>query len=900
MSWRGYFRRDRKDADLARELDAYLEQEIADQLERGLSPPEAEAAARRKLGNRTRIREEIYTMNTPQPWDHLLRDLRYGVRGLLAAPGFTLVAIISLGLGIGANTAMFQLFEAIRLRTLPVEKPWELVDVTVDSPKGRTGRFDGRRPVLTDALWERIRGQQQAFSSMFAFSSTRANIAPEGEARRVETLYLSGEAFSTLGVRAHLGRLITPADDTPQCAEPAAVLGYAFWRREYGGDPAAVGKSINIERRKFPIVGVAERRFPGLEVGRQFDLAIPVCAERVLFPDNEERGMRRYWWLSAFGRLKPGWTLAQADAHLKTISPEIFRATAPAGYTPEDSRNYLEFRLQAREAARGVSGLRRNYGDSLGYLLAATGVLLLIACANLANLLLARGSAREREFALRLAIGASRRRLVAQMLTETALLVAAGAALGVLCAGLLSRTLVSLLATEGNRWVLDLSLDWRVLAFAALLAALSATFFGLLPALRASRAEPSSALHGGGRSTGAREGLAARRALVALQVALATGLLAGALLLARTLHNLSIIDPGFRQSGLLVVALEFPSAQLPMERRALANREILDRLRAAPGVDQAAQLSVVPGLGWGSNRNVEVPGETPRGGAPTTRMTNLNAVSDGYFAAMGTPLRSGRDFDARDRRGAQPVAIVNEEFARRFFGGRDPVGRVFRLEAKGAWGPPIEVIGLAADSKYENVRDSFDAIAYLPIDQQQEGVASPYFMIHSRSELSAAVAAARSAVAGYDPQAIIDFAPHQRPIGESLVRERLMAALTGFFGFLAVTLAVMGLYGVISFWVSKRRTEIGIRVALGATRRQVVAHVVRETALLAGAGLILGLGLAILVGRAAQSQLFGVAPNDPLTLASAVLLLGVASLAAGYVPARQAAKVDPAITLRQE
>lgn len=900
MSWPSYFRRSRKDADLARELEAYLEQEIADQIARGLSPHEAEAAARRKLGNRTRIREEIYTMNTPQPWDNLLRDLRYGIRSLRAAPGFTVVAILSLGLGIGANTAMFQLFEAIRLRTLPVEKPWELVDVTVNAPQGRTGRFDGRRPALTDALWERIRDQQQAFSSMFAFSSVRANIAPEGQARRVETLYLSESAFSSLGVRAHLGRLITEADDTPKCAEPVAVLGYAFWQREYGGDPAVVGKSMSIERRKFPIAGVAEREFPGLEVGRQFDIAIPVCAERLLFPDNDEREMRRYWWLSAFGRLKPGWTLAQADAHLKTISPEIFRATAPAGYTPEDTRNYLEFRLQAREAARGVSGLRRNYGDSLGYLLAATGVLLLIACANLANLLLARGSARQREFALRLAIGASRRRLVAQMLTETALLIVAGAALGILCARWLSQTLIGFLVTERDQWVLDLSVDWRVLAFVALLAALSAAFFGLLPALRASRAEPSSALHGGGRSTGAREGLAARRALVALQVALATGLLAGALLLARTLHNLSIIDPGFRQTGLLVVGLEFPSAQLPIERRALANRELLDRLRSTPGVDAAAQLSVVPGLGWGSNRNVDVPGEAPRGGAPASRLTNINGVSDGYFATMGTPLRSGRDFDNRDRRGTQPVAIVNEEFARRFFGGRDPVGRVFRLESGGAWGPPIEVIGLAADSKYENVRDSFDAIAYLPIDQQQEGVTTPYFMIHSRAELSDAVAAARSAVAGYDPQAIIDFLPHQRRIGESMVRERLMAALTGFFGFLAVTLAVMGLYGVISFWVTKRRTEIGIRVALGATRRQVVTHVVRETALLAGAGLVLGLGLAVLVGRAAQSQLFGVEPDDPMTLAAAVFLLGAASLAAGYLPARQAAKVDPAITLRQE
>lgn len=838
-------------------------------------------------------------MNTPQPWDYLLRDLRYGIRSLRAAPGFTVVAIASLGLGIGANTAMFQLFEAIRLRTLPVQKPWELVDVTVNAPQGRTGRFNGRRPMLTDALWERIRDQQQAFSSMFAFSSVRANIAPEGQARRVETLYLSGSAFSTLGVGAALGRLITEADDTPQCAEPVAVLGYAFWQREYGGDPAAVGKYVSIERRKFPIAGVADREFPGLEVGRQFDIAIPVCAERLLFPGNEERGMRRYWWLSAFGRLKPGWTLAQADAHLRTISPEIFRATAPAGYTPDDSRAYLEFRLQGREAARGVSGLRRSYGDSLGYLLAATGVLLLIACANLANLLLARGSARQREFALRLAIGASRGRLVAQMLTETALLVVAGAALGVLCAGWLSQTLVGFLVTDRDRWVLDLSVDWRVLAFVALLAALSAAFFGLLPALRASRAEPSSALHGGGRSTGAREGLAARRALVALQVALATGLLAGALLLARTLHNLSVIDPGFRQSGLLGVSVEFPSGQLPTERQALANREILDRLRAAPGIDAAVQLSVVPGLGEGWNRNVDVPGEAPRGGAPATRLTNVNAVSDGYFETMGTPLRSGRDFDDRDRRGSQPVAIVNEEFARRFFGGGDPVGRVFRLEANGAWGSPIEVIGLAADSKYENVRDSFDAIAYLPIEQQEEA-GSPSFMIHSHSPLSDAVAAARSAVAGYAPRAIIDFLPHQRRIGESMVRERLMAALTGFFGFLAVTLAVMGLYGVISFWVSKRRTEIGIRVALGATRRQVVAHVVRETAILVGAGLVLGLGLAVLAGRAAESQLFGVAPNDPLTLAAAVLLLGSASLAAGYLPARQAAKVDPAITLRQE
>jgi putative ABC transport system permease protein len=833
-------------------------------------------------------------------FDTLGQDLRYGVRLLRQSPGFALVAVLSLGLGVGANSAIFQLLNAVRLRSLPVTHPEQLVEVKIGETKGgRTGSFRGRNVQLTEPLWQELRRDPRPFSAMLAWGVGSFNLATGGEARYVDGMWVSGGFFDTLGVRPLVGRVFTEADDRPGCGGPGAVLGYAFWQREYGGSPSAIGRTLQLEGHPFEIVGVTPPSFFGIEVGRSFDVAIPLCSEAIIRGANSAIGHRDAWWLGVMGRLKPGATAAEADAWLRSISAGIFEATLPPAYAPDDVKNYLAFKLGAFPGGSGVSSLRRQYETPLWLLLAIAGVVLLIACANLANLLLARASARERELAVRFALGASRGRVVRQLLVESMLLAALGAGLGAWVARAASRALVAFLSTESDRVFVDLGTDWRVLAFTAAVAVAACLLFGLAPALRATRTQPATVLRASGRGlTEPRGRFGLRRGLVVVQVALSLVLVVGAFLFVSSFRNLMTLDAGFRRSGLLVTQLDVRGVKPPAEGSVALFREALEQVRAVPGVRSAALTFIVPVSGSGWNENVLADGLSR--GTPKT-VVNFDRVSAGFFETMGTPLVAGRDFDDHDVMSAPRVAIVNETFVKKVLQGQDPLGRTFALEPHpGEPQKKYEIVGLVKDMKYSELREDFTPIAYLPVSQDDDPLPFQAVIVRADGSLASLLPSITRAVGAVSPRIAINFRPFETQVRESLLRERLMATLSGFFGGLAGLLATLGLYGVMSYTVSRRQGEIGIRMALGADRSRVMRLVMGEAGTLLLAGLAIGTLLALAAARTAGSLLFGLPAWDPVTLVTAAGVLAAVAAAASYVPAWRASRLAPTIALRQE
>jgi predicted permease len=831
--------------------------------------------------------------------ESILQDVRYGIRQLRQSPGFTSVAVLSLALGIGANTAIFQLVNAIRLKMLPVRDPQELVSIDFEKGSARAGWWSSRSANLTYAQWDQIRTQQQAFTGVLAWSAARFNLAHGGEPRFAEGLYVSGEFFRHLGVNPILGRTFTAQDDNESCS-PGAVLSHAFWQREFGGDPGILGHTVSLDGNSIPIIGVMPPSFFGVEVGNRYDVAIPLCADRLLAEDKKGRiPLQTAWWLSIMGRLKPGWTAQSATAHLHTLSPRIMQATLPPGYKPDLAKRFLANKLGATDVGTGVSGLRREYERPLWLLMATTGLVLLIACANLANLLLARASVREPEIAIRLAIGAARWRLVRQLLAESLLLAIAGAVLGAGLAFALSRTLVAFISTPNNPLFVSLEMDWRMLGFTAVLAVLTCLLFGLLPALRATYLSPVSAMRAGGRSvTAGRERFGLRRALVATQVALSLVLLVGALLFVRSLHNLLTTDAGFQSEGLLTINIDFSRAQYPKERRLVVYRDLSDRLSALPGVVAVAQVGFTPVSGSGWNNSIGPDGAPA---AASGKDSWFNRAGPGYFQTMGTRLLAGREFNDRDVLSSPKVAIVNEMFARKFFGGANPVGRTFHLEAEAGKPEPLfQIVGLVKNTKYQQLREDFRAIGFFPTLQDESPGPGATFVLRLAGSPSRLMTAAKATMAAMSPSIGIEFRSFSAQLEESLLRERLMATLSGGFGLLAGLLATLGLYGVIAYMVARRRNEIGVRIALGAGRGCVIRLVLREAVLLLGIGLVAGVLLALWAGRAAATLLFGLQPYDPVSMIAAVVVLTVIALAASYAPARRAAALEPIVALRDE
>src|SRR5215469_680059 len=657
--------------------------------------------------------------------------------------------------------------------------------------------------------------------------------------RAVPSLWVSGNFFDVLGVRPALGRLFNSADDEPGCGASGLVVSYGFWQEQLGADPHAIGRTLTIGRHPVPILGVTRAGFTGPEIGHSFELAAPICSQPAYWTDGNWLDSSTDWWLTVMGRLKPGGSLAEANASLKSLSPAAFESSLRKDYPTENVRDYLRFQLVADSAPGGVSWLRDKYENPLWMLLGLAGVVLLIACANLANLMLARGSARMQELAVRLSLGATRGRLISQLLWETAPLVLFGAATGLVLARILGRCLVSLLSTQGDSLFVDLHPDWRVLGFTSMLAALTALLFGLVPAFRAVSIAPSEVMKAGSaRAGGMQESSRLRRALVIAQVALSLVLMTGAVLFARTLGNLLTVDAGFREDSILIAQLDLSRLRLPVPRRTTAKREILDQLRTIPGAESAAEARIVPLSGGSIDNRVWAEGEDRQSGFDP----NFNWVGEGYFKTLGIPLLAGRDLDEKDTAASPKVAIVNEEFARRFAKGANPVGLRIRREATPHEPETVfEIVGLVKNSKYRDLRERFRPIVYLSVTQDQSPDPFEQIMLHSTLPLPMLTSKIKQAVAERSLDISVDFKVFKTQIQESLLPEKLMAALSGFFGILAGLLTAVGLYGVVSFLVARRTHEIGIRMALGAGKRQVLSSILRETLLLTALGIGMGL-----------------------------------------------------------
>jgi predicted permease len=788
---------------------------------------------------------------------------------------------MSLALGIGANTAMFQLLNALTLRTLPVPAPHELVEIRLTGD-GRDGRHTGRNRQVSLPQFRAIASRQEAFTSLMAFGDTRFNLAPAGEVRYVDGLWVSGDFFGTLGVTPLIGRLLGPADYRQECgtSAPAAVISYPLWQTEFGGRPDILTQTVPFGAIRVPIVGVTQPLFYGVEVGRQFSVALPICMA------GFER--KDHWWLASIGRLKPGWSRAAATAQLSRVFREVQEETLP-DYRPDLAAEYLAMGITVEDASSGVSPLRRLYREPLWILMAISGMVLLMAAVNLGNLLLARATARQSEFAVRLALGGGPRRILQQVLVESALLAALGAVAALAVAWVISRSIPPLISTAVDRIHLDLGLDWRVYGFTTMVAAAATLIFGGAPALRAARTRILSGMTRGGASN---EGLRFRRALVALQIAVTLVLLFGGTLFLRTFNNLASVDSGVNERGIVVPVVFFNERTYPVERRRDAYRQLDERIRSLPGVISATDAYTTP-MG-GSIWDTDIESDEQKTGS-----TNGNRIGPGYFATLGTRFIAGRDFDARDVPGSPRVAIVNESFAKAFYTG-DPIGRRFRIPSdSGGAGITYDIIGLVADQKYTDLREAQTRILFLASDQEPELPLTRRYVIRAAVPASDTVAAVTAALAEFDPRLAVRYDILDTQIGQGMLRERLMARLSMIFGGVALLLAVVGLYGVVSYGVASRRAEIGVRVALGASRHRILAMVLGDVGRLMTAGVLVGSVLALAAGRGIRTLLFGVEGTDAFTLVTAAGVLVICGFASAAWPARRAAGIDPVSALRE-
>ena len=811
----------------------------------------------------------------------ILQDLRYALRQLGKSPVFASVAILSLALGTGANTAIFQLLDAVRLRSLPIANPKELAEVRIVGGNHGFGVMNSTYAQLTRPIWQEIRQHHEPFSGVFAWSAQDQRVGQGSDSRPVHALEVSGEFFQVLGIQPWRGRLFRPEDEG-SCTISQVVVSYPYWQSQMGGREFTARETLMIEGHPAQVVGVTPPGFFGLAVGESFDIAFPFCHPKEL---------RHMFDVSVMGRLRSGWTIERAAAHFGSISSGIFEATAPTEYSAQAIQQFKQYRLGVYDASSGVSWLRTSYDSSLWLLLAITAMVLLIACANLANLMLARASSREREIAVRVALGASRFRLFRYSLSESVLLAGMGTALGVALGQLLSRVLVWELSSGNDLVTLQTGSDWRVLLFSVALAALTCVVFGTAPALRSMLADPGSVIKSGGRGmTGSYERFSIQRLMVIGQISVSLVLLVGAFLFVRSFRALVAIDPGMREQGITFAFVGFNDSHLPPERYEEFKRELLADVRSVPGVINAATTTNAPLIGGSWTHNIHI--ESAEGASKFTW------VSPEYFETMGIPLQAGRGFNDSDTATAPRVAVVNQAFIRTFLGSGNPIGHTLRTSPEPNYPETLyQIVGVIPDTKYNNVRGATPAMTFAPASQYPAQGPWTAMMIYSNISVAEAI---RHKIAATHPEIVTEFSDFQDDIRQGFLRERLLAMLSGFFGLLAALLAMVGLYGVISYVVARRRNEIGIRIALGANRGQVIGMVMGEARRLLFFGIAIGIVLALVAGNSASSLLYGLTPYDPLTLLVAIVLLSCIAALASYLPARRAAKVDPMAALRYE
>lgn len=881
----------RREEELNRELRFHLDHQIREYLDEGLSREEAERRARIDFGGTQQIRESCRDVRGVWGLAEFLRNAWYSFRVLKRSPGFTAVAILSLTLGIGANTAVFQLLDAVRLRSLPISSPDELVEIHIDG--GTQGFGNNRMDLgLTYPLWEQIRDNQEPFSGVFAWSPASLAVGDGDAVERVRSAWISGGGFDVLGVAPIRGRLFHAADDVPGCANDA-VISHAFWKRHFGGADEAVGSELLINQRPFVVIGVTPPGFFGMEVGNTFDVALAFCTFGDWAPAYLEA--RNEFWLKTFGRLGSGQTPKSASGWLEAASPGWFQAVAPTNYTATLMELWDSFSLTATPRANGVSDLRNVYETALWLLFGITGLVLAIACANLANLTLARTLARSREVATLLAIGASRGRVIARLFSESLLLGVAGALLGGLLAGFLSHALVWFLNSQNIFVMLDLGMDWRILGALTVTALAACLFFGLSTAFYATReATMTQAVRGRRGASAERRRFSFQEMLIAGQVGVSLVLVAASLLFFESFLRLVTMDAGFRQEGVVYSDVDMDDSRRVAAGLPRVTPELVEAVRRIPGIEAAATSTHRPLTGQRTSLGVR----HPRTGEDS--FPQFTWISPGYFETMEIPFLTGRGFTDFDNADSPPVAIVNERFARDYFGETDPVGQTFRsLEEPGFPETVYQVVGLVANTKYANLREPLRPIAYLPGAQEPSDQVPLAVVTRSALPVSTIGKAVEAALAQLDPGIAVSRTLDLREaVLQRLSPERLLAWLGGFFGSLALVLAGIGLYGVVSYIVAARKHEIGIRMALGANQGTVIAMILFQAARLILIGCTIGVGLALALMRLADSWLVDVAPGDPLVVGAAILVLLGVGLAAAYLPGRAAARANPLEALK--
>ena len=841
---RSLFQRKAVESEMDEELRAHFERQVEKLLASGLTREEAARRARLEFGGQEQLREECREARGVNFIETLLQDIRYGLRVLGRTPLITLVAILSLALGIGANTAIFSLIDSLMLRMLPVQHPEQLVLLQIDEHRGGNSEPFG---VFTNPLWETLRDQQDVFSGMFAWDSTVFDLARGGAVQPADGMFVSGEYFRALGVQPVAGRLLAESDDQRGCGG-AAVISYGFWQEHFGKSPSAIGSVLFLDDHSFQIIGVSQPGFYGTQVGVKYGVAIPICTAAQFDGARSRLDQRSWWWLRVIGRVKPEVSPAQLKARLEVVSPQVFSAVVPPNWDAKGQENFRKRTLVTTPAATGTTYLRRQFGHPLNILMGVVGLVLLIACANIASLMLARAAARHKEIAVRKALGASRPRLIRQLLTECVLLSVAGTLLGIVFARWGETLLVRFISTGNDPVVfLDLSFDWRILGFTAAVAVGTGLLFGMLPALRSTRVSLTSAMKGRQTPEGqARVKLRAGKWIVASQVALSLVLLVASGLFLRSLAKLVTMDIGFDRSNVLLVSANLHTAKIAAEQQPARFEDIERRLRALPGVTSASRSILTPISNRMWNNNIEV--DTPNPPTGDDALVNFNYISPGYFETLRTPLLAGRYFNDADTKTATPVAIVNESVAKKFFPGGNPIGKYFRVHAEpGKTALPIQVVGLVKDAKYDSLREESSVTAYFPVTQVPEHAEEQTFELRTAVPPSGLIVPVQEAIGGVNKAIPLEFGTLAQQVDDSLVQERLLATLSTFFGALALLLAMIGLYGALSYLVTQRQVEFGIRLALGAPRGSILHLVVRDVVFVLGGGVVAGAGVSLAV-----------------------------------------------------
>jgi predicted permease len=881
------FRRKKFESDMDAELSFHIAAYIDDLVRNGLDRTDARRRARIEFGAVEATKDECRQVWGLQRLDEVRADLRLTLRALRHNPGFAAVAILSLALGIGANTAIFGLIDAVMLRLLPVREPGNLVFVQTAGTAGRDG------PPYP--YFELLRSQARSFEAMAAFSASNMEIAIDGRRELARGVWVSGNFYNLLGIRPLIGRTLAASDDgTPGIGGPGsavAVISRAWWQQRFGGDPAVVGRTIHLFEHTVTIVGVMPSEIMSPEPGRPIDIAVPMMlSDPVKLRDPVSL------WLDIVARLKPAVSAAQARAE----SNALFQAYMTDVRVPPEVHGMLYDHMELTPASKGFGGLRMRFSQPLAAMMILAGLVLLAACVNVANLMLARATARQKEFAVRLAIGAGRGRLIRQTLTEALVLVGAGAALGVLLARQGEAALAAFFAEGGNKIVLDLSLNGAMLAFTLTVAVLTGLAFGILPALRASSGDPAAGLQSGSRNiAGSRGTLRLGHALVVLQVALSMVLLAGAGLFIRSLRQLESVDAGFTREAILTMEVTPEREGFGTPQWFTGQTEILSRVRRIPGVRSASWATMSPLSGRDRGALLDIPGFVPR--TWSDKDVHLAALSPEYFETFGIPLLLGRTFTARDEATASKVAIFNQTAAQFYFGNANPIGKKVRFANYPSHDMVFEIIGVVKDARHDSLREQPSRFIYLPIPQSVDRIGRLALAVRGTGDALQFARRVRQEVQSVRSTVLIDnVSTMEKQIQQSLSTERLVAALSTAFGAVALVLACIGLYGILAYAITRRTSEFGIRMALGATRGGMTWLILREALTLAGSGISIGLPAVLALARIVKTLLYGVELFDLPAFACAVIILLVFAAIAAIVPARRAGRLNPMSALRCE